>query len=67
MKNKPNFHDIKKLNKESIVCGNKKKKTQILQDDFNKGLEELLECLELAKTFIIEDLDIDEEDNNENF
>ena len=46
---------------------NKKKKKQIPQDDFDKGLEELLECLELAKTFIIEDLDIDEEDNNENF
>lgn len=50
---------------------NKKKKKQILQDDFNKGLEELLECLELVKTFTIEDMDIDikekEESNNGNF
>ncbi len=50
---------------------NKKKKKQIPQDDFDKGLEELLESLELVKTFTIEDIDIDiegeEENNNENF
>ena len=48
---------------------NKKKKKQIPQNDFNKGLEELLECLELVKTFTIEDVDIEEkeEGNNENF
>lgn len=48
---------------------NKKKKKQISQDDFNKGLEELLECLELVKTFTIEDIDIEEkeESNNGNF
>ena len=50
---------------------NKKKKKQIPQDDFDKGLEELLECLELIKTFTIEDMDIDieekEESNNGNF
>lgn len=48
---------------------NKKKKKQILQDDFNKGLEELLECLELVKTFTTEDIDIEEkeESNNGNF
>ena len=43
---------------------NKKKKKQILQDDFNKGLEELLECLELVKTFTTEDIDIEEEEDN---
>ena len=52
---------------------NKKKKKQIPQDDFDKGLEELLECLELVKTFTTEDIDIDidieekEESNNGNF
>ena len=48
---------------------NKKKKKQIPQDDFNKGLEELLECLELVKTFTTEDIDIEEkeESNNGNF
>ena len=50
---------------------NKKKKKQIPQDDFDKGLKELLECLELVKTFTIEDMDIDieekEESNNGNF
>lgn len=50
---------------------NKKKKKQIPQDDFNKGLEELLECIELVKTFTIKDMDIDieekEESNNGNF
>ena len=48
---------------------NKKKKKQIPQDDFDKGLEELLECLELIKTFTIEDIDIEEkeESNNGNF
>lgn len=50
---------------------NKKKKKQISQDDFDKGLEELLECLELVKTFTTEDMDIDikekEENNNGNF
>lgn len=50
---------------------NKKKKKQIPQDDFDKGLEELLECLELVKTFTTEDMDIDieekEESNNGNF
>ena len=49
---------------------NKKKKKQIPQDDFDKGLEELLECLELVKTFTTEDIDIDieeEENNNGNF
>lgn len=45
---------------------NKKKKKQILQDDFNKGLEELLECLELVKTFTIEDIDIEEKEENNN-
>ena len=45
---------------------NKKKKKQILQDDFNKGLEELLECLELVKTFTTEDMDIEEEEENNN-
>lgn len=48
---------------------NKKKKKQIPQDDFDKGLEELLECLELIKTFTTEDIDIEEkeESNNGNF
>ncbi len=50
---------------------NKKKKKQIPQDDFDKGLEELLESLELVKTFTIEDIDVDiegeEENNNGNF
>ena len=48
---------------------NKKKKKQIFQDDFDKGLEELLECLELVKTFTTEDIDIEEkeESNNGNF
>ena len=50
---------------------NKKKKKQIPQDDFDKGLEELIECLELVKTFTTEDMDIDikekEESNNGNF
>ena len=48
---------------------NKKKKKQIPQDDFDKGFEELLECLELVKTFTIEDMDIEEkeESNNGNF
>mgnify|MGYP007039783979 FL=1 len=50
---------------------NKKKKKQIPQDDFDKGLEELLECLELVKTFTTEDIDVDieeeEENNNGNF
>lgn len=50
---------------------NKKKKKQIPQDDFDKGLEELLECIELVKTFTTEDMDIDiekkEENNNGNF
>ena len=48
---------------------NKKKKKQIPQDDFDKGLEELLECLELIKTFTTEDIDIKEkeESNNGNF
>ena len=45
---------------------NKKKKKQILQDDFNKGLEELLECLELIKTFTTEDIDIEEKEENNN-
>ena len=45
---------------------NKKKKKQIPQDDFNKGLEELLECLELVKTFTIEDIDIEEKEENNN-
>lgn len=49
----------------------KKQKKQIPQDDFNKGLEELLECIELVKTFTTEDMDIDieekEESNNGNF
>ena len=47
---------------------NKKKKKQIPQDDFEKDLEEILECLELVKTFPLEDIDMeeDEEDNNEN-
>ena len=43
---------------------NKKKKKQIPQDDFDKGLEELLECLELVKTFTIEDIDIEKEEDN---
>ena len=43
---------------------NKTKKKQIPQDDFDKGLEELLECLELVKTFTIEDMDIEEEEDN---
>ena len=48
---------------------NKTKKKQIPQDDFDKGLEELLECLELVKTFTTEDIDIEEEEesNNGNF
>ena len=48
---------------------NKKKKKQIPQDDFDKGLEELLECLELVKTFTTEDIDVEkkEENNNGNF
>lgn len=48
---------------------NKKKKKQIPQDDFDKGLEELLECIELVKTFTTEDMDIEEkeESNNGNF
>lgn len=50
---------------------NKKKKKQIPQDDFDKGLEELLECIELVKTFTTEDIDVDieeeEENNNGNF
>lgn len=50
---------------------NKKKKKQIPQDDFDKGLKELLESLELVKTFTTEDIDIDieekEESNNGNF
>ena len=48
---------------------NKKKKKQIPQNDFDKGLEELLECLELVKTFTTEDIDIEEEEesNNGNF
>lgn len=50
---------------------NKKKKKQIPQDDFDKGLKELLESLELVKTFTIEDIDVDieekEENNNGNF
>ena len=45
---------------------NKKKKKRIPQDDFNKGLEELLECLELVKTFTTEDMDIEEEEENNN-
>ena len=45
---------------------NKKKKKQILQNDFNKGLKELLECLELVKTFTVEDMDIEEEEENNN-
>ena len=43
---------------------NKKKKKQIPQDDFDKGLEELLECLELVKTFTTENIDIEEEEDN---
>ena len=43
---------------------NKKKKKQIPQNDFDKGLEELLECLELVKTFTTEDIDIEEEEDN---
>ena len=48
---------------------NKKKKKQIPKDDFDKGLEELLECLELIKTLTTEDIDIEEkeESNNGNF
>ena len=40
---------------------NKKKKKQTPQDDFEKGLEEILECLKLVKTFPLEDIDMEEE------
>ena len=40
---------------------NKKKKKQTPQDDFEKGLKEILECLELVKIFPLEDIDMEEE------
>ncbi len=40
---------------------NKKKKKQTPQDDFEKDIEEILECLELVKTFPLEDIDLEEE------
>ena len=40
---------------------NKKKKKQTPQDDFEKGLEEILESLELVKTLHLEDIDMEKE------
>lgn len=45
---------------------NKKKKKQILQDDFNKDLDELIATIELIKTFDKENIEEEDEDN-ENF
>ena len=43
------------------MSANKKKKKQTSQDDFDKGLEEILECLDLVKIFPLEDIDMEEE------